>query len=59
MKEQILNVQNFVLNLAVSNALTDPDLEIWIRVVSTSGSGSGSAGSVAALYDSKLYIPLR
>ena len=49
MKEQILNVQNFVLNLVVYNALTDPDLEFWIRVVSRSESGSGSAGSVAAL----------
>ena len=29
--------------------LTDPDLKFWIRVVSRSGSGSGSAGSVAAL----------
>ena len=48
-KEQILNAQNVVQNLAVHSSLTDPDLAFWIRVVSRSGSGSGSAGSVAAL----------
>ena len=48
-KEQILNAHNFVLNLVVHSSLTDPDLEFRIRVVSRSGSGSGSTGSVAAL----------
>ena len=38
--------------------LTDPDLEFWIRVVSRSGSGSGSAGSVAALSGSMVYCML-
>ena len=50
-KEQTLNAHNFVLNLVVHyvhNSITDPDLKFWTRVVSR----SGSAGSVAALYES-------
>ena len=47
--ELVQNAQNFILNLVVYNFLTDPHLEFWIRLVSRSGCGSGSAGSVAAL----------
>ena len=40
---------NFCTKFNKNVFLTDPDLEFWIRVVSRSGSGSGSAGSMAAL----------
>ena len=47
--ELVQNAQNFILNLVVYNFLTDPHLEFWIRLVSRSGFGSGSGGSVTAL----------